>query len=878
MDEWPMLPENQKLKFGDLKFLTKDFSEEEFQSAVFQQGNKKSPGNDGVTSSFFKFYWNIVKNVTWVVFKEFFKIGVMHKEWKDTLIVLIPKIKNSILPSNYRPISLCQTIYKIVATMMVNRIKFYISNIISEEQTAFIPCRSMSEHCLLAQEIFNKFRISKIKNGMMEIKLDMEQAYDRMGWPTLRNILMWYGFPSNFSDLIMECVTNARFSIILNGRNTKWINVECGFHQGCPLSPYLFIMCSQLLSSAIRQRGSDLGVQISSRSENFKNLLYADEVLLSSQAKLHQAEIMKNLIEDFCGWTGLRNNVKHGKSLISSSMIAANVLSIAMVQTIPILDNWGANLLRESVETWRPPPLDWLLGAKSNGQDHSETCFRCWTPVPGRQRSRGSGWPERGRRRAITNKIALLPSLPGLPLIGNIHELGSLPHQSLRELSKKHGSLMLLHLGSIPTLVVSSAKLAQEFMRTHDIVFASRPSSKVSRLLSYNNIDIAFSPYGDCWRQLRRISVNNLLGQKMVQSFSIVRSEEVSQLLERISDQASRDNGVVCITEMLNSLVSNILCRVVLGSSMSDDRTSLVCELVQRNSTFFSVVFFEDLFPKLRWLDVLLGFEAKLRTHFNTWDSLLEEFIENHLNRCKDGADSNGTNTDFIDILLQLQRDSNTDFVLTRNHIKAILMDMFAAGTDTSFITLDWTMAELIQNPEVMKKAQDEVREIANGDEKITEERLGQLKYLNAVIKEVLRLHPPIPLLLPRVSTEACKMQGYNIPKETRVLINAWAIGRDRAYWDSPDEFIPERFLGSTIDYRGRDFHFIPFGAGRRICPGMPFAVAVVELTLANLLLRFNWTLPSGISKEVMKMEDSPGLVSLRKQKLELVPTLVKIK
>ncbi|KAL0911867.1 hypothetical protein M5K25_017796 [Dendrobium thyrsiflorum] len=486
---------------------------------------------------------------------------------------------------------------------------------------------------------------------------------------------------------------------------------------------------------------------------------------------------------------------------------------------------------------------------------------------------------ERGRRRAISNKIPLLPSLPGLPLIGNIHELGSLPQRSLRELSKKHGSLMLLHLGSIPTLVVSSAKHAQEFMRTHDLVFASRPSSKVSKLLSYNNIDIAFAPYGDCWRQLRRISINNLLGQKMVQSFSIARIEEVSQLLERVADLASRDNGVVCITEMLNSLVSNILCRVVLGSSMSDERTRLVCELVQRNSTFFSVVFFEDLFPKLRWLDVLLGFEAKLRTHFNTWDSLLEEFIENHLNRFKDGSDSNGTNTDFIDILLQLQRDLNSDFVLTRDHIKAILMDMFAAGTDTSFITLDWSMAELIRNPEVMKKAQDEVREIlANGEEMIREEHLGQLKYLNAVIKEVLRLHPPIPLLLPRVSTEACQMEGYNIPKETRVIINAWAIGRDGAYWDSPEEFKPERFLSSNIDYRGKDFQFIPFGAGRRICPGMPFAIAVVELTLANLLLRFNWTLPSGISKEVMKMEDSPGLVALRKQKLELVPTLVKIK
>ncbi|PKU69674.1 integrator complex subunit 11 [Dendrobium catenatum] len=155
--------------------------------------------------------------------------------------------------ANYRPISLCQTNYKIVASMLVNRLKKANSRLISEEQMAFIPGRSISEHCLLAQEIFHKFKVSKNKKGMIAIKLDMEQAYDSMGWATLHQILKWYGFPSQFSNLLLECVTDVRFSIIVNGNYSKWVKTHSGFRQGCPLSPYLFILCSQLLSNFVEQ-------------------------------------------------------------------------------------------------------------------------------------------------------------------------------------------------------------------------------------------------------------------------------------------------------------------------------------------------------------------------------------------------------------------------------------------------------------------------------------------------------------------------------------------------------------------------------------------------------------------------------------------------
>ncbi|KAL0926287.1 hypothetical protein M5K25_002504 [Dendrobium thyrsiflorum] len=317
---WPLINEDQHLTFLEREMLSVEFTKEELKIAVFQQGKNKAPGFDGVTPSFFKSYWSIAEDITWKAIDGFFKSGDMYAEWKDTMIVLISKIKNPVLPSNYRPISLYQTTYKLVATMMINRVKGYISRLISKEQMAFIPGRSISEHCLLAHEIFNKFRISKNKNGMMAVKVDMEQAYDTMGWPTLQQILNWFSFPSKFSNLIMACVTNARFSIILNGNNSKWINARSGFRQGCPSSPYLFIMCSQLLSNTINQRGHDLGIQLSPGSKKVTHLLYADDVLMFSLATTNLAKLMKAIVVDFCGWTGQRININKSQIIFGKAV------------------------------------------------------------------------------------------------------------------------------------------------------------------------------------------------------------------------------------------------------------------------------------------------------------------------------------------------------------------------------------------------------------------------------------------------------------------------------------------------------------------------------------------------------------------------------
>ncbi|PON43464.1 Cytochrome P450, E-class, group I [Parasponia andersonii] len=181
-------------------------------------------------------------------------------------------------------------------------------------------------------------------------------------------------------------------------------------------------------------------------------------------------------------------------------------------------------------------------------------------------------------------------------------------------------------------------------------------------------------------------------------------------------------------------------------------------------------------------------------------------------------------------------------------------------------------MAEMIKNPRVMKKAQDEVREVFTRKGSIDETGLSEMKYLRSVVKETMRLHPSLPFLLPRESRVKCEIKGYEIPAKTRIIVNAWAIGRDPRYWTEPESFIPERFLDSPIDFKGNNFEYIPFGAGRRICAGMSFALFNVELPLALLLYHFDWKLPSGMKHEDLDMTELSGASLRRKDYLNLIP------
>ncbi|KAH6804208.1 hypothetical protein C2S51_032455 [Perilla frutescens var. frutescens] len=470
------------------------------------------------------------------------------------------------------------------------------------------------------------------------------------------------------------------------------------------------------------------------------------------------------------------------------------------------------------------------------------------------------------RRRSAPRKM-MPPSPRKLPIIGNLHQLGKYPHRSLQSLSKRYGQLMLLHFGNTPVLVASSAAAAREIMKDQDLIFSNRPKLSIPDRLLYGSRDVAFSRYGDYWRQMRSICVLQLLSNKRVQSFRHVREEETSLMVEKI-ELLGRSSTVVNLTDELVAMTNNVICRVALGRKYVGEENrfkKIFLELVE----LFGTSPVGDCIPWLAWIDRVNGFDAKVERVAKLFDGFLEDVVRDHRDREKLDDDAE---LDFVDILLQFQTENKNTSPLEDEAIKALVMDMFVAGTDTTHSTIEWAMAELIRNPRSMKTLQSEVREVAGRKGEIDEEDLKKMRYLKAVIKESLRLHSPIPLLVPRESTHHTKVLGYDVVSGTRVVINTWAISRDPSIWENPEEFRPERFLDTSTDFKGLHFEFVPFGAGRRGCPGIAFAVAVNELAIAKLVHKFNFTLPNEGREEGLDMTEANG-ITIHK----LLPLLVVI-
>ncbi|XP_068635898.1 cytochrome P450 71A9-like [Aristolochia californica] len=468
-------------------------------------------------------------------------------------------------------------------------------------------------------------------------------------------------------------------------------------------------------------------------------------------------------------------------------------------------------------------------------------------------------------KKSRQNRNLRLPPGPRrLPILGNMHQLSEWPHRSLDSLAKIHGPLMYLKLGSIPVLAVSSADMAREIIKDHDLDFTGRPAGAASRKLSYGCRDIVFSPYGEYWRHIRKICVQELLSSQRVQSFRSLRQREVERMIQRVATS----KGPINMSELLLSLTNSIICYAAFGTTYGGTGGRFQGIMGDSKAVIIGLGV-TDFLPSLEWINDLNGYRRKLDEVFRSLDGFFEEIIEEH----SDPRRPPPGHEDFIDVMLRVQKEANQGPPLSRNNIKAVIMDMFLAGTDTTFATLIWAMTEFVRNPKVMRKAQDEVRKVTEGKKKVEEDDLHKLDYLKLVLKEVLRLHPPVPLLVPRECTQLCQINGYDIPLKTRVMVNVWSIMRDPNCWDKPEEFIPERFSDASLDFRGQNFQYIPFSSGRRSCPGLSFGLATLELALASLLYSFDWSLPDGIQKEDMDMREAPGLALQKKTDLFLVAT-----
>ncbi|KAL9666565.1 hypothetical protein QQ045_000900 [Rhodiola kirilowii] len=464
------------------------------------------------------------------------------------------------------------------------------------------------------------------------------------------------------------------------------------------------------------------------------------------------------------------------------------------------------------------------------------------------------------------------PSPSRLPIIGNLYQLDALLHRSLARLAEKYGPVMLLHFGRKPYIILSSAAAAKDALKVHDAGFCDRPSMFCPAKLSYNYKDVAFAPYGEYWRQMRKTTTLELYSLKRVQSFGSVRVEEITEMLESLALSATKGEAVN-LGEKLFTLTASIMFKTAFGTSfkgsMMDDNGFE--QLIDEAMGLLGIFAAADYFPYIGWVvDKLSGFHSRVDRTFQRLDRFFQHLIEEHTKseKVKDAHE------DIVDVLLRVQREhvqsGATWFNL--NNIKGVLYDIFVAGIDTGAITVVWAMTELIRNPNAMKKAQDEIRHLMGGKDRVSEPDLESLKYFKMVLKETLRLHPPVPLLLPKETTADTQVLGYHIKAGTRVYINAWAIGRDPKTWEQPEKFSPERFEDSPVDYKGQNFELIPFGGGRRMCPGINMGMSTVELSLANMLHCFDWKLPDGMTREGISMEEGAGLTSFKKIPLKLVP------
>ncbi|TKY46660.1 Flavonoid 3',5'-hydroxylase 1 [Spatholobus suberectus] len=449
----------------------------------------------------------------------------------------------------------------------------------------------------------------------------------------------------------------------------------------------------------------------------------------------------------------------------------------------------------------------------------------------------------------------LPPGPRGWPILGALPLLGTMPHVTLSNMAKKFGPIMFLKMGTCDTVVASSPDAAQAFLKTLDHNFLNRPIIAGAVHLGYNAQDLVFANYGPRWKLLRKLTNQHMLGGKALHDWAHVRTSEVKHML-RAMHECAKQGELVEVGDLLSCAITNMVSQVVLShrifsnkGSESKEFKDMVVELMT-----ISGVNIGDFIPCIAWMD-LQGVVGRMKRLHKRFDEFLTKIIEEHV----ESSHKRKGKPDFLDIVMTNGENPSED-KLSLSNIKALLLDLFTAGTDTSSSIIEWALAELLENPNILIMAQKEMDQVIGRQRLLDESDLPKLPYLQAICKETYRLHPSTPLGVPRVAAEACQVDGYYIPKNTRLNVNIWAIGRDPNVWSNPLEFNPKRFLrgkGAKIDPSGVDFELIPFGAGRRICAGYRMAVGVIEYILGSLVHSFDWKLPNGVE---LNMDEAFGL------------------
>ncbi|XP_039134747.1 flavonoid 3'-monooxygenase CYP75B137-like [Dioscorea cayenensis subsp. rotundata] len=473
--------------------------------------------------------------------------------------------------------------------------------------------------------------------------------------------------------------------------------------------------------------------------------------------------------------------------------------------------------------------------------------------------------------KRIKDTQSLPPGPRALPVLGYLPFLRLDLHCCFADLAQTFGSVMMMRIGSRQCIIVSSSEAAREMCRDHDVTFANHDTTAAARIISFGMQDIGFQPYSPKWRTLRKACVRELLNTKILDSFHALHQREVRSMVEELHRKTGE---VVDVGQVAFVTVLNVVTGMLWGNSLAAEEQKRVGgelrELVDGIVHLLGVTNMSDIFPVLEWMD-LQGVQRKMKEHKERLDRLLSMIIEQRKGTLEASGDQEKTK-DFLQVMLEMLKEDPHQ-LLTMDNIKGIFTDIVTAGTDTTSITVEWTLAEMMNRPETIRKAQEELESVVGKEEMVDETHLPKLHYLEALVKESLRLHPPIPLLLPRYPTATCSIGGYMIPKGAKIFINAWAIHRNPTVWENPSEFIPERFLErmNRWDYYGsNNFNFIPFGFGRRICMGIPLAEKMNKFILATMLHSFEWRLPDNSKLDLV---EKFGIVLKKEKPLVAIAT-----
>ncbi|XP_038896609.1 cytochrome P450 CYP82D47-like [Benincasa hispida] len=438
----------------------------------------------------------------------------------------------------------------------------------------------------------------------------------------------------------------------------------------------------------------------------------------------------------------------------------------------------------------------------------------------------------------------------GWPIIGHLRQLlgPKLPHETLGAMADKYGPIFTIRVGVHKALVISNWETAKECYTTHDSLISSRPKSLVGQLLGYNFAGFGFRPnYDSFYRSIRKIIASELLSNRRLEEQREVRVCEVKRAVKEVYELWNRktEDLVLNMDEWIGNVNLNVILMMVCGKRLfGDDETMRRCRKVMRE--FFDLggqFMVGDAIPFLRWLD-LGGYEKAMKITSRELDCFIGEWLEEQ-RRNRDSATAAAAadgRRDLMDVMLSILEEGmelggyDADTV-----IKATCMALIAGGTDTVTVTLTWAISFLLNNREALRKTQEELDIHVGNKRLVNESDITNLVYLQAVVKETLRLYPAGPLSGIREFSQDCTLGGYHVAAGTRLITNLWKIQTDPRVWVEPLEFKPERFVSSEkhVDVKGQNYELGPFGFGRRACPGLGFGVQMTQLVLAILVHSF---------------------------------------